>query len=67
MELIKYTPITVVFRKKTGTKVWIKTFTSERTPDRLITKKGTRLPVGCHILEIGVGSKFEHRYREKYG
>ena len=61
------TPISVAFRKKSGSKVWIKTFTDLRTPDRLITKRSTLLPEGCEIVEIGVGSKFENIYKKKYG
>ena len=61
------TPISVAFRKKTGSKVWVKTFTDLRTPDRLITKRSTLLPEGCEIVEIGVGSTFENIYKKKYG
>ena len=60
------TPITVAYRKKTGQKVWIKTFTDLRTPDRLITNRSNLLPEGSDILEIGVGSKFEDMYKKKY-
>jgi hypothetical protein len=60
------TPITVAYRKKTGQKVWIKTFTDLRTPDRLITNRSNLLPEGSDILEIGVGSKFEAYYTKKY-
>lgn len=60
-------PISVAFRKKSGSKVWIKTFTDLRTPDRLITKRSTLLPEGCEIVEIGVGSRFENIYKKKYG
>ena len=60
------TPISVAYKKKTGTKVWIKTFTDLRTPDRLITNRSTLLPEGSDILEIGVGSNFEAYYKKKY-
>jgi len=63
----EYIPITVVYKKKTGKKVWIKTFTDQRTPDRLILKYGTLLPRGCEILEIGVGKSYESKYKKKYG
>lgn len=66
-ELKPQTPISVAFRKKTGSKVWIKTFTDLRTPDRLITNRSTLLPEGSEIVEIGVGSKFENIYKKKYG
>ena len=60
------TPITVAYRKRTGQKVWLKTFTDLRTPDRLITNRSNLLPEGSDILEIGVGSNFEANYRKKY-
>lgn len=60
------TPISVAYRKKTGQKVWIKTFTDLRSPDRLITNRSNLLPEGSDILEIGVGSKFEAYYNKKY-
>ena len=62
----KQTPISVAYRKKTGQKVWIKTFTDLRTPDRLITNRSNLLPTGSEILEIGVGSNFEATYKKKY-
>lgn len=62
----KQTPISVAYRKKTGQKVWIKTFTDLRSPDRLITNRSNLLPTGSEILEIGVGSKFEAWYNKKY-
>lgn len=62
-----YTPISVAYRKKSGKKVWIQTFTDFNCPDKLITKRGTKLPEGCEILEIGVGSIFESIYKKKYG
>jgi len=66
-KMISYIPISVAYRKKTGSKVWVKTFTNERSPDKLITKRSTRLPEGCEIVELGVGSKFEEIYKKKYG
>ena len=65
--MISYIPISVAYRKKTGNKVWVKTFTNQRSPDKLITKRSTRLPEGCEIVELGVGSKFEEIYKKKYG
>lgn len=64
--MIEYTPIVVAYKKKTGTKVWIKTFTDLRCPDPLITNRSTKLPEGSEILEIGVGSIFEEKYRKKF-
>lgn len=64
---MEYIPISVAYKKKTGTKVWVKTFTDLRCPDPLITNRSTKLPEGSEIIEIGVGSKFEERYKQKYG
>ena len=64
--VIEYTPIVVAFKKKTGTKVWIKTFTNLRTPDPLITNRSKLLPEGSEIVDLGVGSYFEEKYRKKY-
>lgn len=63
----EYIPITVAYRKKTGQKVCFQTFTDIPCPDKLITNRSTKLPEGCEIVEIGVGSKFEHIYKNKYG
>lgn len=62
-----YFPITVAYKKKIGQKVWIQTFTDLPCPDRLITNRSTKLPEGCEIVEMGVGSKFEEIYKKKYG
>lgn len=62
----EYTPIAVAYRKKSGKRVWVKEFKHERCPDKLITKRGTRLPEGCEILEIGVGSQYYKLYKQKY-
>jgi len=64
--MIKYIPIAVAYRKKTGNKIWVTEFTDQRCPDTLITKRGTKLPEGCEIVEIGVGSKFYQLYKNKY-
>ena len=64
---MEYIPISVAYKKKTGTKVWVKTFTDLRCPDPLITNRSTKLPEGSEIIEIGVGSRFEDRYKQKYG
>jgi len=61
------TPISVAYRKKSGTKVWVKTFTDLLCPDKLITNRSTKLPEGSEIVEIGVGSAFESIYKKKYG
>lgn len=64
--MTEYIPIVVAYKKKTGAKVWIKTFTDLRCPDPLITNRSTKLPEGSEILEIGVGSMFIEKYEKKY-
>jgi len=66
-KIMEYIPISVAYKKKTGTKVWVKTFTDLRCPDPLITNRSTKLPAGSEIVEIEVGSQFEQRYKKKYG
>lgn len=60
-------PISVAFRKKSGTKVWVKTFTDQRTPDLILSTRSNKLPKDCEVLEVGVGSRFEALYKQKYG
>ena len=60
------TPIAVVYKKKTGSKYWIKVFTDLRCPDPLITNKSKKLPEGAEIVEIGVGENFISSYKKKY-
>jgi len=62
----EYTPIAVAYKKKYGKKVIVEEFIHERCPDTLITKASNKLPKDCEILEIGVGSKFYHKYKNKY-
>ena len=62
-----YIPITVAFKKKYGKKVYIKTFTDQRSPDRLNSKRSNLLPKDCEVLDIGIGKVFEERYKKKYG
>ena len=59
-------PISVAFRKKSGTKVWIKTFTDQKTPDKILSTRSNKLPKDCVVLEVGVGSRFENIYKNKY-
>ena len=62
--MTKYTPIAVAYQLKR--KVLVKEFTDLRCPDPLITNRSTKLPEGSEILEIGVGSIFEQKYKKKY-
>jgi len=61
-----YIPITVAYKKKYGKKVYIETFTDQRTPDRLLSTRTKILPKDCEILDIGVGRVFEEVYKKKY-
>ena len=61
-----YTPITVAFKKKYGKKVYVQTFTDQRTPDRLNSTRSNLLPKDCEVLDIGVGKSFIETYKKKY-
>lgn len=62
----KQTPIAVVYKKKSGSKYWLKVFTDLRCPDPLITNRSSKLPYGCEIIEIGHGAAFANKYKKKY-
>ena len=62
-----YTPIAVAFKKKYGKKVYVKEFTDQRTPDKILSSRSKLLPQYCEIVEIGVGTKFYEKYIQKYG
>ena len=59
-------PIAVVYKKKTGSRHWLKVFTDLVTPDKIISTRSKKLPEGAEIIEIGVGSMFEAKYKKKY-
>ena len=61
-----YTPITVAYKKRYGKKVYIETFTDQRTPDRLLSTRTKILPKDCEVLDIGVGKSFIETYKKKY-
>lgn len=61
-----YVPITVAYKKRYGKKVYIETFTDQRTPDRLLSTRTKLLPKDCEILDIGVGKSFIETYKKKY-
>jgi hypothetical protein len=58
--------IVVAYKKKFGNKVWLKVFTDLPCPDKIISSRSKLLPEGAEILELGVGSDFEGRYKKKY-
>lgn len=54
----EYLPITVLYKKKSGSKVWAKTFTDLPCPDKLLSPRTTLLPKDCEIVHIGVGKSY---------
>ena len=58
--------IVVAYKKKFGSKVYIKIFTDLPCPDKILSTRSKLLPVGAEILDLGVGSSFEERYKKKY-
>lgn len=65
--MAEYIPIVVAYKTQYGKKVKLRKFTNLRTPDVLLTNRTNKLPKNCTILEIGVGSGFEERFKKKYG
>ena len=61
---MKQIPIAVAYQYRR--KVFVKEFTDLRCPDPLITNRSNKLPKGCEILQIGVGSNFYNQYQAKY-
>jgi hypothetical protein len=59
--------IVVAYKKKFGNKVRLKVFTDLPCPDKIICNRSNLLPEGVEILELGVGSNFEVKYKKKYG
>ena len=65
MEL--YRPkIAVVYKKKTGSKLWLKVFSDLPCPDKIISPRSKLLPEGAEIIDIGVGKAFEDKFKNKY-
>lgn len=62
----EYTPIAVAYKKKSGSKVWIKEFTDLNCPDKLISTRTKLLPKDCTIIAVGVGKAFYEIYRKRY-
>lgn len=65
--MVDYIPIAVAFKKRWGSKIWVKEFRDQRNPDKIISKRSNVLPKGSEILEIGVGSGYYEKYIKKYG
>ena len=47
-------------------KPWLKIYTDEATPDKIVSTRSRLLPPGAEILELGIGKSFVKRYKQKY-
>ena len=61
-------PISVAFKtsNRSNAQTKVKTF-KNRTIDQVLEEKLPGIPEKAIVLEIGVGSIFEARYKKKYG
>ena len=61
-------PISVAFKtsNRSNAQIKVKTF-KNRTIDQVLEEKLPGIPEKAIVLEIGVGSIFEARYKKKYG
>ena len=64
--MVERPPIVVAYKKKWGTKTWLKVFNDLPCPDKIISKRSKLLPEGSEILELGVGSGFIEKYKKKF-
>ena len=62
----KQVPISVAYKRKSGSKVWVKKFEYLLSPDKIIANRSKYLPEGSEIIEIGVGVRFFNQYTTKY-
>ena len=58
--------IVVVYKKKWGNKVYMKVFTDQPTPDKILLENTKLIPKGAEILDLGVGESFVKRYKSKH-
>lgn len=58
--------IAVVYKKKSGRKHWLKVFTDQPHPDKILSTRSRLLPPGAEIIELGMGESFVERYKIKY-
>lgn len=58
--------IVVVYKKKWGSKHWMKIFKDLRSVDPLISTRSKHLPPGSEIVQLGVGESFEKTWKKKY-
>ena len=65
--LNKQIPIVVVYRKRKNGKVYLEVFEHLRIDDIIDAKKRKPpIPHNYEIVDIGVGSDFEEKYKHKY-
>ncbi len=58
--------IVVAYKKKFGSKVWIKIFNDLPCPDKILSPRSKYLPEGSEILDLGVGEDFIEKYKKKH-
>ena len=58
--------LVVVYKKKWGNKVYMKVFTDQPTPDKILLENTKLIPKGAEILDLGVGESFVKRYKSKH-
>ena len=58
--------IAVVYKKKYGSKHWLKVFTDLPCPDKLLSTRTKLLPQNSEIVELGAGKGFIEKYKAKY-
>jgi len=61
-------PITIVFKtsNRSNAKVRLKTYKNKTIDDVLTKTKIPGIPEKAIILEVGMGSTFEEKFKEKY-
>jgi hypothetical protein len=61
-------PITIVFKtsNRSNAKVKLKTYKNKTIDDVLTKAKISGIPEKAIILEVGMGSTFEEKFKEKY-
>jgi hypothetical protein len=60
-------PIVVAYQKRKNGKVYLEVFNNVRVDDIIDGRKRKPIiPDNYEILDIGVGSDFEERYKKKY-
>lgn len=64
--MAEHVPIAVVYTKGAGFKKYLKVFNDLRCVDPVIAPRSKKLPSNANIVDIGVGSCFEEKYKKKY-